>query len=65
MQAFLNSAAVKAALNRTGSPLAALTVLKKVHLLGQIYLHAGCCGSTVGISLTWNRGTRCATTPRC
>lgn len=32
MQAFLNSAAVKAALNRTGSPLAALTVLKKVHI---------------------------------
>ena len=29
-QAFLNSAAVKAALNQTGSALAALTVLKKV-----------------------------------
>lgn len=32
-QAFLNSTAIKAALNKTGSALAALTVLKKVRLL--------------------------------
>ena len=30
MQAFLNSQAVKAALNKTGSALAAITVLKKI-----------------------------------
>lgn len=34
MQAFLNSSAIKAALNKTGSALAALTVLKKVRCNG-------------------------------